>query len=100
MPVHSLNEERAKRGMAERQLDDGGGPPHNGDMEARVSKLEQDISQVKDKLNTVSTDVAVIKSNYATKADVAEAKNSIIMWVVSAILLAQLLPAILKKFGL
>lgn len=100
MPVHSLNEERAKRGMAGRPLDDGGGPPHNGDMEARVSKLEQDISQVKDKLNTVSTDVAVIKSNYATKADVAEAKNSIIMWVVSAVLLAQVLPMILKKFGL
>ncbi|QIY81481.1 hypothetical protein [Chromobacterium violaceum] len=98
--MHSLNEERAKRGMAGRPLDDGGGPPHNGDMEARVSKLEQDISQVKDKLNTVSTDVAVIKSNYATKADVAEAKNSIIMWVVSAVLLAQVLPMILKKFGL
>ncbi|MFK7090513.1 hypothetical protein AAFM71_17030 [Chromobacterium violaceum] len=79
---------------------EGGGPPHNGDMEARVSKIEQDISQVKDKLNTVSTDVAVIKSNYATKADVAEAKNSIIMWVVSAVLLAQVLPMILKKFGL
>ena len=38
--------------------------------------------------------------NIATKADVAEAKNSIIMWCVSAVLLAQLLPAILKKFGL
>jgi hypothetical protein len=34
------------------------------------------------------------------KSSVAEAKNSIIMWVVSAILLAQLLPAMLKKFGL
>jgi len=36
----------------------------------------------------------------ATRADVTDAKNSIIMWVVSAILLAQLLPALLKKFGL
>lgn len=34
------------------------------------------------------------------RATVAEAKNSIIMWVFSAILLAQLLPALLKKLGL
>lgn len=37
---------------------------------------------------------------YATKSDVSDAKNSIIMWVVSAVLLAQLLPALLKKFGM
>lgn len=42
----------------------------------------------------------MIKSNYATKADVAEAKNAIIPWAISAILLAQLLPVLMKKFGL
>lgn len=62
-------------------------------METRVQKLETELA-------TIKTDVAVIKSNYATKADVAEAKNSIIIWVVSAILLAQLLPVLMKKFGL
>jgi hypothetical protein len=74
-------------------VDNRGGPPDDGDMEARVKALE-------DALSTAKTDLAVIRSNYATKADIAEAKNSIIMWVVSAVLLAQLLPAILKKFGL
>lgn len=77
-----------------------GQPPDNGNMEARVAKLEALAEKTSERLNAIEKDVAVIKSNYATKADIAEAKNSIIMWVVSAILLAQLLPAILKKFGL
>lgn len=77
-----------------------GQPPDNGDMEARVAKLESLAEKTSERLTAIEKDVAVIKSNYATKADIAEAKNSIIMWVVSAILLAQLLPPILKKFGL
>lgn len=81
--------------------DDGGTePPDNGDMEARIAKLEALAEKTGDRLTSIERDVAVIKSNYSTKADVAEAKNGVIMWVVSAILLAQLLPAILKKFGL
>lgn len=78
---------------------DDKGPPSGGGSEPpmelveRVGALEKDASAIK-------VDVAVIKSNYATKSDVSEAKNSIIMWVVSAILLAQLLPALLKKFGM
>lgn len=81
-------------------VESGGGPPHNDDMETRVAKLETDVAKIKEKIDSVAIDVAVIKSNYSTKADVAEAKNSIIMWVVSAVLLAQVLPMILKKLGL
>ena len=69
-------------------------------MEARVAKLEVLAEKTVERLTALERDVAVIKSNHATKADVAEAKNSVIMWVVSAILLAQLLPALLKQFGL
>lgn len=69
-------------------------------MEARVAKLEAIAEKTSDRLAKLEQDVAIIKSNYSTKADVSEAKNSIIMWVVSAIFLAQLLPPILKKFGL
>ena len=71
-----------------------GGGGYNDDMEARVKALE-------DSLATVRTDLALIKATHATKEDIqgakrdiAEAKNSIIMWVVSAIFLAQLLPTL------
>lgn len=84
----------------QKRLQQGSEPPDNGDMEARVAKLETLTEKTSERLIAIEKDVAVIKSNYATKADIAEAKNSVIMWVVSAILLAQLLPAILKKFGL
>lgn len=43
-------------------LDNGGGGGNYGDMEARVKALE-------DSLNALQQDVAVIRSNYATKED-------------------------------
>lgn len=76
-------------------------------MEARVSKLEALVEKTGERLGAIETRLTKIEllmdgftKHYATKADLAEAKSSIIMWVVSAILLAQLLPPILKKFGL
>lgn len=64
-------------------------------MDARLTRLE-------DRFASVDKDLAVIKSNYATKADVADAKVSIILWVVGATVVSQLLPAIptfLKALG-
>lgn len=69
-------------------------------MDARIGKLESLGEKIVERIGGLERDVAVIKSNYATKADIADAKNSIVMWVVSAILLAQILPTLLKKFGL
>ncbi|MEK0235025.1 hypothetical protein GO283_04555 [Ralstonia solanacearum] len=81
-------------------VDGHGGGGDDGGMDARIKALE-------DGLATVKTDIAVVKSNYATKSDIestkaaiAEAKTTIILWVVSAIFLAQLLPTFLKKLGL
>lgn len=95
----NLDEQKNVLERLKKRVDNKGGPPHDGDMEARVAKLESIAEKTAERLTALERDVAVIKSNYSTKADVSEAKNSIIMWVVSAILLAQLLPALLKKFG-
>lgn len=97
-----------------RQLRPGGEPPDNAGMEARVAKLETLAEKTGERLSAIETRLTRIdvkldqhstKEELAAlrgdmKASIAEAKNSIIMWVVSAVLLAQVLPAILKKFGL
>lgn len=75
---------------------DGGGTIET--MEARVKALEDTMAQVRQ-------DLAVMRSNYVTKAELADvrgdlkseianAKTSIIMWVVGTIIVAQVLPAL------
>ncbi|GAB3407753.1 hypothetical protein NX774_14670 [Massilia agilis] len=76
------------------------GTSYDGEMEARLAKLESDLAAIK-------TDLAVIKATGATRTDLAElkgetkaaiadAKASIIVWVVGAVFIAQLLPALLQ----
>jgi ABC-type metal ion transport system substrate-binding protein len=95
------------------------------DINDRVDKLEAIAENTAERLLALERDVAIIKTNYATKADLAELKSELkfdlaevkaelkaeikvavseaktitIMWVVSAIFLAQLLPALSKNFG-
>lgn len=83
-----------------KSIDKGGEPPDDRGMEKRIEKLEADMAALR-------LDVGIIKANGATKSDIAEAKaavseakSTIIMWVVTAIFLAQILPPLLKKFGI
>lgn len=66
--------------------------------EARIERLQDDVAAIK-------VDIAFLKANSATKTDIAElkaliaeTKSSIIIWVMSAIVLGQLLPSLLKLF--
>lgn len=97
-------------------VDNGGGPPHDGGMEARVTKLETDLTAIK-------IDLAVIKANGAVRSDVvevrellkssvtefkaevdksaskmgkdlADSQTKIILWIVATVFVAQLLPMI------
>ena len=64
-----------------------------GGLERRIEKLESSLA-------AIELDVGIIKATAATKSDIAEIKTTIILWVVTAIILAQILPGLLKKFGL
>lgn len=63
-------------------------------VDGQLERVDGRIERLEGETHVIKADLAVIKSNYATKADVANAKFSIILWVVSAVFLAQLLPAV------
>ncbi len=63
-------------------------------VESRLERVEDRLERLEGETHVLKADVAVIKSNYATKTDVANARSSIILWIVSAIFLAQLLPTL------
>ncbi|WP_157222211.1 hypothetical protein [Chromobacterium haemolyticum] len=50
-------------------VEESGGPPHNGDMEARVSKLETIAETTRDRLTGVETRLTVIERTMVTKED-------------------------------
>lgn len=67
----------------------GGGGGDNGDMEARVAKLESIAAKTSDGLIALDKDIGTIKSqmesfaeHYATKADLFEMKADLIKWIV------------------
>lgn len=66
-----------------------GGNGGGDNMLQRIKDLEKTMQQVK-------TDLAVVRSNYATTSSVSDAKTTIILWTVGAVALSQLIPAIPK----
>ena len=55
----------------DRQLRGDGEPPDNDGMEHRIAKLETLAEKTSERLGAIEKDVSVIKSNYATKEDLA-----------------------------
>lgn len=63
-------------------FDGGGGGGYDGRMEERVKKLEEVAEKTADRLTSIERDVATMTSNYVTKADLAEAMNAQVKWMV------------------
>lgn len=55
-----------------RKLDNSGGPPDDPRMEERVKKLEELVHKAVERIVNIERDVAVVRSNYATKEDMAK----------------------------
>lgn len=56
----------------------GGGSPHNDPMEARIVKLEDFAQETRERLTRIETKL----DQSATKADLSEAMNGMVKWVV------------------
>lgn len=52
-----------------RSLDNGGGPPDDPRMEERIKRLEDVTAKASERIVNIERDVAVLRSNYATKED-------------------------------
>lgn len=82
-----------------------GGGDSGGDLPRRVERLEVKVDKMADDVSDIKAVLARMESRmdtFATSADLANTKTSIIIWVVGAIFLAQLLPAFvgwLKQFA-
>lgn len=51
------------------QIEGGAEPPDNGNLTYRMGRVEEKLDKVQFELDTVKADVAIIKSNYVTRAD-------------------------------
>ncbi len=59
----------------------GGNPPYDGNMEARLSKLEEFASDAKERLAKIE----VRLDQTATKADIAELTSTMVKWIVGTV---------------
>ncbi|WP_457332968.1 hypothetical protein [Rhizobacter sp. P5_C2] len=102
MSIHQLRPPGTDSGTPS-SFDAGGGSGDDGEMEARVAKLEAIAEKTGEKLTAIDlrlTKLETRSESFATKADVSDAKYQIVVWVVATFILSQVLPIVLKKFGL
>ncbi|MCK7048843.1 hypothetical protein [Enterobacter roggenkampii] len=77
MPLYELNDARAKRQNSGSSGKDTGYNSFNDGGDGGGSDMLQRIKTLEDKVATMATDIAVIKSNYATSANVESVKTDI-----------------------
>lgn len=78
--IRQMREEERRR-----TVDGGGGPPHDRSMDERVKKLETIAEKTLDRLTVLERDLAVMKSNYATKEDLHKELHSTTWKIIAAV---------------
>lgn len=71
-------------------------PDYDANMDDRLTRLEESVAKLTLDLVELRVAVDVLKKTSVTKADLLEVKNSLIMWIVGAILVSQFVPAMTK----
>lgn len=84
LQIVDLEFQLAQEKIAEQKagFDGGGGGGYDPRMEDRVKNLEALAEKAGTRLAAIEQDIGIIKSNYVTKSDLAEAFNSQIKWMV------------------
>lgn len=77
-----------------------GGPPHDGGMEPRLTKLEETVSDVRERLARIETKADGIAEHGATKAQIEGLRADLIKWFVgTAVALSATAFAIARFIG-
>ena len=63
-------------------VDGGGKPPYDGDMEARVTKLEDFAVDTRERLTRIETKLENIVGTMATKAEMHDMTAQMVKWIV------------------
>jgi len=64
----------------------GSGSPYNPDMEARITRLEEDMREVKASVIRTEAMLTATLPHLATKAELAEKPSKTYMWGILAVL--------------
>lgn len=78
--------EDGKDGAPRNSVADGGGPPYDGEMEARIAKLDEFVVEARTELRAIDVRLGKIEARLevtATKADIQESANAMIKWIVA-----------------
>ncbi|KPC49125.1 hypothetical protein [Amantichitinum ursilacus] len=96
-PYHSDPDRQYGREVVELRL----GQLENSviDIRADISSMTHDISALRQDVSVLRTEVSFIRTDYASKADLLAATHKILMWVISSVILAQLLPAAIQRLA-
>jgi len=67
--IHNLENDYTRLRRQQQSFDGGGGGGYDDLMEERVKKLEESGAKTAERLIAIERDLAVVRSNYATKED-------------------------------